>query len=188
METVNILVVTDCQEDFCSGSLGTAEAQATVPAIVEKVKAASYDDVIVIATMDTHGEDYLETNEGRHLPVPHTIRNTKGWRIVPEIKEQLDAAEAEYIYKDRFGSLDLASHIRAVTLGGYGITERDGKYLVITVIGWCTDICVISNALILKAVFPEARIIVDSACCAGVTPEAHKAALMVLKSCQVEVI
>lgn len=188
METVNILIATDCQVDFCDGALGTKEAQATVPAIVAKIDEAQREYAIVIATEDTHGDNYMETNEGKHLPVPHTIRGTRGWQIVPAIYEALKRAGAKFICKDRFGSEELAGYIRIMVHNVHGIIAGNGKGLRITLIGWCTDICVISNALLLKAAFPEAEIIVDSACCAGVTPEAHNAALTVLKSCQVTVI
>lgn len=188
METVNILIATDCQVDFCDGALGTKEAQATVPVIVKKIDEAKRDNAIVIATEDTHGNDYLETNEGRHLPVPHTIRGTVGWQIVPAIQEALRNAGAKSIGKDRFGSPELAAYIRILVRNVHNIDAGNGKGLKITLIGWCTDICIISNALLLKAAFPEADIIVDSRCCAGVTPESHNAALTVLKSCQVTVI
>lgn len=194
MKTVDVLVAVDCQVDFCNGALGTDEAQASVPAIVKKINAWGSEDAVIIATQDTHGDDYMETNEGRHLPVPHTIRSTKGWQIVPEIYQALERNGAKYLLKDRFGSPDLPGFVRMLVFSQVrnlkttaGILEN-GEGLRICLIGWCTDICVISNALLLKAAFPEAKIIVDSACCAGVTPEAHEAALTVLRSCQVEIV
>lgn len=191
---VDVLVVVDCQNDFCDGALGTNEAQASVPAIVKKVNAWGFDGAVVIATQDTHGDNYLETNEGQHLAVPHTIRGTKGWQIVPAIYQALEKNNARYLLKDRFGSPDLPGLIRMAAFEKIqniriaSGTLKDGKGLRICLIGWCTDICVVSNALLLKAAFPEATVIVDAACCAGVTPDAHEAALTVLRSCQVKVI
>ena len=167
-----ILVVIDMQNDFIDGSLGTKEAEA----IVENVKAkiASYPPDAVYATMDTHGKDYLKTQEGINLPVEHCIKDTNGWKIRPDIAALLKNAK---IYeKPTFGSTRLAEDIKAA-----GDTEE------IELVGLCTDICVISNALLLKAALPEVKISVDASCCAGVTPQKHAAALETMRSCQINV-
>lgn len=187
MEPINILIVTDAQVDFCTGSLGTREAVESVPAIVQKIEDAKKEKVIIFATKDTHGSDYLETSEGKHLPVVHTVKDTAGWEFIPEIKRALAGYPISVVEKDRFGSFKLEERIRLKTVE-MGRNVMDGQDLVITLVGWCTDICVVSNAIILKAAFPEARIIVDSKCCAGVTPELHDAALKVMASCQIEII
>ena len=170
-----ILVVIDMQNDFISGSLGTREAEAIVDAVRRKIY--SYPSSDVYYTMDTHGEDYLNTQEGKFLPVPHCIRETEGWKICPEITGLL--ARAKVYEKPTFGSIQLAQDLRA-------IAEKED--IELELVGLCTDICVISNALLLKAFLPETKISVDSTCCAGVTPEKHIAALKVMKSCQIEVI
>ncbi len=170
-----ILVVIDMQNDFIDAALGTKEAVAIVPAVVEKIR--SYQNDTVFATLDTHPENYMETSEGRHLPVPHCIKGTPGWEINPDVKAALDEANAEYIEKPTFGSVDLAAKIKAIA---------DKEPVEIEVIGLCTDICVVSNALLLKATLPETKISVDPACCAGVTPASHEAALATMRMCQIE--
>ena len=167
-----ILVVIDMQNDFIDGALGTKEAEAIVPAVVEKIKSFPPEDVY--ATMDTHGEAYMETQEGRNLPVPHCIRGTDGWLIRPEIAELLE--EAQIYEKPTFGSVELAEALKDVSL------EED---IELELVGLCTDICVASNALLLKAYMPEVKISADAACCAGVTPDKHLAALETLRSCQI---
>lgn len=168
-----LLIVIDMQNDFIDGSLGTKESQAIVPAV--EVKIASYPPTAVIATMDTHGPDYLHTQEGRKLPVEHCIKGTEGWKIRPGIAELL--REARIYEKPTFGCEKLAADLKAAE----GLKE-------VEIIGLCTDICVVSNALLIKAALPELKITVDSSCCAGVTPEKHLAALETLRSCQIEVI
>ncbi len=175
-----ILVVVDMQNDFIDGALGTQQAREIVQNVVRKIESYTREGAPVFATRDTHGEDYLTTSEGRHLPVPHCIRGTKGWEIRPEIAVALDRAGAEIIDKPTFGSQVLARKL--TKLAG----ERPQE-LEIEVIGLCTDICVVSNALLLKAAMPEALIRVDPACTAGVTPESCQAALLTMKMCQVEV-
>ena len=167
-----LLIVIDMQNDFIDGSLGTPEAVA----IVENVKAKirSYSPDAVIATMDTHGLDYLSTQEGRNLPVEHCIRGTDGWRIRPEIAALL--TDAKIYEKPTFGSVEMAEAVRAM-----------GDVEEIELIGLCTDICVVSNALMLKAYMPEVNIIVDASSCAGVTPAKHEAALETMRSCQIEI-
>ena len=170
-----ILVVIDMQNDFIDAALGTKEAVASVDAVKEKIR--SYPVVDVIATMDTHGEDYLQTQEGRNLPVVHCVKGTEGWKIRPEIAALLDGAK---IYeKPTFGSTALAEDLKALSVK---------EEIEVELIGLCTDICVVSNALLLKAFMPEVKITVDAACCAGVTPEKHLAALETMRSCQIHVI
>ena len=166
-----VLIVVDMQVDFVNGSLGTAEAQAIVPAAVEKVRG---HEGPVIFTRDTHGPDYLDTQEGKKLPVEHCIEGTGGWQIVPELRDYA----VDVVNKGTFGSTALAERLRA----------QAGDIESIEVIGLCTDICVVSNALLLKAAMPEVPIRVDSRCCAGVTPEKHLAALETMRSCQIDVI
>ncbi len=168
-----ILIVVDMQNDFIDGALGTAEAVAIVPKVKEKIKESRAAGALVIFTQDTHSEHYMETQEGRKLPVPHCIRNTKGW----EIADQLDAGDSAVINKPTFGSVELAQLIQ----DKYPANE-------IELVGLCTDICVISNALLLKAYMPEVKITVDAACCAGVTPQSHRNALEAMKMCQINVV
>lgn len=172
-DDMNVLVVVDMQNDFIDGSLGTKEAVAIVPSVIDKIKNF---EGIVLATRDTHEENYLDTQEGRNLPVKHCIRGTEGWQIRAEIGELI---ESEPIDKPTFGSVKLGERI-------YEISKRE-KVESVTLIGLCTDICVISNAMVIKAFLPEVKIIVDSSCCAGVTPESHERALETMKVCQVEV-
>ena len=170
------LVVVDMQNDFVDGALGTAEAVAIVPNAVQKIKDF---DGEVFATFDTHFENYMQTAEGKKLPVPHCIKGTVGWQLNAEIAKALDEKGYTAVEKKTFGSVDLPEKIK---------TAADGADFDITLIGLCTDICVISNALLLKANFPEVPIAVDEACCAGVTPQAHDAAVATMKSCQIDVL
>ena len=170
-----ILVVVDMQNDFIDGALGTAEAVA----IVENVKARirEYDPADVFVTMDTHAPNYLETQEGRNLPVEHCIKGTKGWQIRSDIAALLPDW---HIYeKPTFGSVALAEDIAEIA------SKED---IEIEVLGLCTDICVVSNALMLKAYMPEVQISIDPSCCAGVTPESHEAALKTMQMCQIKVL
>ena len=168
-----LLIVIDMQKDFIDGALGTPEAAAIVPKVREKIR--SYPPEAVFATMDTHGEDYLSTQEGRRLPVIHCVRGTEGWALEDTLAPLIPP---EHIFeKPTFGSVALAQAMAALPE-----TEE------IELVGVCTDICVVSNALLLKAHFPEIQISVRADCCAGVTPEKHKAALETMKSCQIDVI
>ena len=169
---MKILVVVDMQNDFIDGALGTKEAVAIVTNVVEKIK--SFDGDKIIFTRDTHEENYMETQEGKNLPVPHCIRGTQGWELNPEI-EGLRKEEA--VDKPSFGSMELASYLK----------ELDDVESI-EFVGLCTDICVISNVMITKAALPEVPVIVDASCCAGVTPESHKNALEAMKMCQVKII
>ena len=166
----NILIVVDMQNDFIDGSLGTKEAQEIVTPVAGKIRNFEGD---IYGTLDTHEEDYLSTQEGKNLPVPHCIVNTEGWQIRKEIA---DLISAEPIIKETFGSSRLPERIR--TLSDQEAIES------ITLVGLCTDICVISNAMVLKAFFPELPIHVDASCCAGVTRESHLQALEAMKVCQ----
>ena len=170
-----ILVVIDMQNDFIDGALGTLEAQAIVGDVVRKIQG--YKGQKVFATRDTHEENYLETSEGRHLPVPHCIRGTKGWEIRQEVARALEEVGAEVIDKPDFGSEALGERLRKLA---------QKEEMEIELVGLCTDICVVSNALLIKAKIPETPIKVDASCCAGVTPESHDAALLTMKMCQIE--
>lgn len=168
-----ILVVVDMQKDFIDGALGTKEAQAIVNPVIEKMKSYKKSDIYV--TRDTHEENYLETAEGKKLPVVHCVKGTEGWRLHPEIEA---LAEISHIIdKPTFGSLKLMELLEQ---------ENRQEPLEIELAGLCTDICVVSNALLLKAAMPENTIRVDGSCCAGVTPESHKAALLTMNMCQIE--
>lgn len=170
-----ILVVIDMQNDFIDGALGTKEAEAIVEAVREKIR--SYPAGDVAATMDTHGENYMQTQEGANLPVMHCIRGTEGWEIRPDIAALLTGAK---IYeKPTFGSVRLAEDLKALA---------ETEEIELELIGLCTDICVVSNALLLKAAMPEVKITVDAGCCAGVTPQKHQAALETMRSCQIHVV
>ena len=167
---MKFLIVVDMQVDFINGALGTKHAEAIVPAVVQKVK--SFDGKIIF-TRDTHTVQYMETQEGQKLPVPHCIKGSDGWQICPELRPYA----VTVVDKPTFGSMTLPE-----VLAGYGQEIEE-----IELCGLCTDICVISNAMILKAAFPEAKIRVSAACCAGVTPESHQTALAALTAVQIEV-
>ena len=167
----NVLIVVDMQDDFISGPLGSPEARAIIPAIKEKINLAEKNGWEIIFTRDTHRANYLETNEGKHLPVEHCITGTPGWCITSELNQP----KYKHINKPSFGYTNWEAWI-------------DPEVEIIEIVGLVSNICVVSNALILKAFYPEAEIIVDSACCAGTSKEAHEAALTVMKSCQVTVV
>lgn len=169
-----LLIVVDMQNDFIDGSLGTADAVAIVPNVVAKIN--NWDGDIII-TQDTHYPNYLETREGKHLPVPHCIIDTEGHKINDVIFSAL-------INKHHFATLN------KLTFGSTALPEliRGQGYDYIELVGLCTDICVVSNAMLLKAHYPEIDIVVDVSCCAGVTPESHNAAIQTMKMCQIEII
>lgn len=171
----NVLIVVDMQKDFVDGALGTSEAIGIVENVVAKIQEFDGD---LIATYDTHGENYMDTQEGKKLPIPHCIKGTDGWKLNKKVQEALDKKSYVEVYKPTFGSVDLVEIIR----------KYDEENTKIQLIGLCTDICVVSNALLLKANFPEMHISVDATCCAGVTPEKHLAALETMRSCQIEVL
>ena len=166
---MKILIVVDMQNDFISGSLGSKLAEAIVPGVVEKVK--NYDGKVIF-TRDTHFADYMNTQEGRKLPVEHCVKDTAGWEICNELKPYVETV----IDKITFGSVELPSVIKNF---GEEIEE-------IELCGLCTDICVISNAMILKAAFPEVKVSVDGKCCAGVSEESHQTALDAMRAVQIE--
>ena len=170
------LIAVDIQKDFVDGALGTKEAAAMIPAAAARIRECREAGYTLIATLDTHGRDYPDTAEGKKLPVPHCIRGTEGWQLNPVIREAL--GDAVLVEKPTFGSIRLPEVIRE-TAGGEAFS--------IELIGLCTDICVVSNALLLKAAMPEAKISVDASCCAGVTPEKHAAALETMRSCQIQI-
>ncbi len=167
------LIVVDMQNDFIDGALGTAEAVAIVPKVKEKIETF---DGKVLFTRDTHFENYMETQEGKNLPVPHCIKGTDGWQIRAELDALRTTAPIDKVV---FGSSKLAKLL----------VEEDKKDSIesITFIGLCTDICVISNAFTVKSFLPEVPLIVDASCCAGVTPESHRTALASMKTCQIKV-
>ena len=162
------LLVIDMQKDFIEGALGTKEAVAIVDNVKKKIEQYQANGDEIIFTRDTHQVDYLQTNEGKHLPVEHCIEGTDGWQI----PQDLQVENAIYIDKPSFGYMKWDE---------YDLEE-------VEIVGLCTDICVVSNALIIKATYPEIKVTVDASCCAGVTPESHEAALTTMKMCQVEVI
>lgn len=162
------LIVVDMQNDFIHMALGTPEAVAIVPQVREKIRRCLEDGYEIIYTRDTHGEDYLDTPEGKKLPMPHCIRGTEGWQIA----DGLYVPGCKIIDKPNFGWPDW----------------KEESLEDVEIIGLCTDICVVSNALIIKAVFPEARVRVDRQCCAGVTPATHQAALDTMAMCQIDII
>ena len=171
----NILIVVDMQNDFIDGALGTAEAQAIVPAVAEKIRG--FDGEIIV-TYDTHEDDYMTTREGRFLPVPHCIRDTDGWQLNDTVAEALSDRAYTVVEKPTFGAVTLPEVVEQ--LAG----DED---FTVELIGLCTDICVVSNAMILKANFPEVDMTVDAACCAGVTPASHQAALTTMACCQITI-
>ena len=173
------LIIIDMQNDFITGSLKNPAADAIVEPLTKFIKTWSPDFANIICTLDTHETDYLDTNEGKNLPVEHCIRNTAGWCIDDRIQKALRGKNWERVQKPTFGSLKWNSILSYL--------EDTGKNERIILTGTCTDICVVSNALILKAAFPDADVEVISDLCAGLSPELHEAALKVMKSCQVKI-
>ena len=171
-----VLVVVDMQKDFVDGALGSKEAAAIVPNVAEKIRTFDGDGILV--TYDTHYANYLETLEGKKLPVVHCIEGTAGHALDGAVQKALEGKQYTKVLKNTFGSFDVPR-----ILG----ETYPGETLEIEIVGLCTDICVVSNALMLKANFPEMEVSVDSACCAGVTPETHEAALATMRCCQINV-
>lgn len=172
---MNVLIVIDMQYDFIDGTLGSPQAQAIVPAVREKIR--TFDGPIVF-TRDTHDDGYLASQEGKHLPVEHCTRGTKGWEIAEDLLEVARERDqrVDVLDKPNFGSLDLVTHLKEM--------HEAEPIEMITMVGLCTDICVVSNALLMKAGLPEIPLYVDAKCCAGVTQESHEAALLTMKMCQ----
>ena len=169
-----VLIVVDMQNDFIDGALGTKEALEIVPSVIEKIKTYENENSIIYYTMDTHFSDYLKTQEGMHLPVEHCIKNTVGWEIPKNIlRDNLNIIE-----KYTFGSTKLFEKL----------SEMKDQIASIELIGLCTDICVVSNALLAKANFLDIPVYVDASCCAGVTPKSHSEALNTMKMCQINVL
>lgn len=171
----HFLIVVDMQKDFVDGALGTAEALAIVPKVAEKIRQF---DGEIFATLDTHFDDYMNTMEGKKLPVVHCVKETEGWQLDRTVMQALSEKGYTPVEKLTFGSTALPELIRKAA---------GEEVFTIELIGLCTDICVVSNALLLKAYFPECDISVDAACCAGVTPELHKAALQTMQSCHIQI-
>lgn len=171
---MHVLVVVDMQRDFIDGALGTPEAVAIVPRVAEKIRGF---DGLVLATRDTHTKDYLSTLEGRNLPVTHCVLGTPGWEIHPEIAALLEETPID---KPTFGSVELGESLRSL--------DKESSVESVTLVGLCTDICVISNALLVKAYLPQVPVLVDASCCAGVTPESHSNALDAMRMCQIQIL
>ena len=172
----HFLIVVDMQKDFVNGALGTPEAEAIVPAVCEKIRAFDGD---VIVTYDTHPTTYLDTAEGKKLPVVHCVENTDGWQLDAAVAAALAEREYVAVKKPTFGSTELPYLVQSMA----GEEDFD-----LTLIGLCTDICVVSNALLLKAHFPDTPVAVAADCCAGVTPDTHAAALQTMTMCQIDVV
>lgn len=170
-----LLVVVDMQNDFVDGALGTPEAVAIVENVVKKIKNHCGP---VVYTRDTHPENYLETQEGKNLPVVHCVKETPGWKLNPAVQETVNGREI--FDKPTFGSVELSHYVASLF--------QAKKIDAVELIGLCTDICVLSNAILLKAAEPELKVSVDASCCAGVTPQSHLNALEAMKMCQVEIV
>lgn len=170
---MKFLIVIDMQNDFISGALGSAQARRILPAVQARLREAREAGEHIIFTRDTHGADYLRTQEGRKLPVPHCLLHTPGWQIAPE----LDCRGAEIFDKPGFGSPELIRYLCAQE------NLEQAEF-----IGLCTDICVITNAMMLKGVLPEVPVQVRASCCAGVSPESHETALRAMAACQIEIL
>ena len=175
---MKILVVIDMQNDFVTGSLANKDAEAIISNVVAKVKSHIDNEDVVIFTMDTHTPDYLQTEEGKNLPVEHCIAGTEGWEIIDELQPFLDKDKIKIVKKETFGSDYLGSILKGANLTSFDEIE---------VIGICTDICVISNALLIKAFCPNTPIFVDESCCAGVTPESHRTAIEAMRACHIHI-
>ena len=186
---MRVLVIVDAQVDFVHGALGSMTARSIIPHMRERIREYADGDTLILFTKDTHDEDYDKTMEGYHLPVAHCIRGTPGWSLVKEISILADGYSNFLIYsdgeivhsrilKDTFGSVKLGELLR----------RYESEITDITFMGFCTDICVISNVLLTKAFLPNTRIIIDASCCAGTTLDKHLAALEVMKSCHIDVI
>ena len=170
------LVVVDMQNDFIDGALGTEEARAILPKVIEKIK--NYKGTVVY-TRDTHDEDYLDTQEGKRLPVLHCVRETEGWQLQEDIQALMSERRSLVFDKPTFGSVQMAGCLSGI--------DKLAPIEEIELVGLCTDICVISNAILLKTAMPETPIKVDAACCAGVTPESHRHALEAMRACQIDI-
>lgn len=189
-----VLVIVDMQNDFVDGALGTPEAQAIVPKVADYIRTHADKDTVLVFTKDTHEVNYMDTQEGKHLPVAHCIKDTYGWELAPAIQEALYDVRGKYdscdtyfpymadhvITKPSFGSLDFVNLLYALD-DDYGIDE-------VTLMGLCTGICVLANSQLAKATLPEVPIRVVEECCACVTPDSHKTAIDAMRLCQIEII
>ena len=186
---MRVLVVVDCQVDFVNGALGSIAAQSIIPHMRERIKEYADGETLILFTKDTHEENYLETFEGVRLPVEHCVRGTPGWSLVKDISTLADGYSNFLIFSDEEV---IRSRILKETFGSIKLCEilkqYENEITDITFMGFCTDICVVSNVLMARAYLPNTRIIVDASCCAGTTLEKHLAALEVMKSCQIDVI
>ena len=194
-----ILVVVDMQNDFVDGALGTPEAQAIVPKVAHYIRTHVDKDTVLIFTKDTHEANYMETQEGKHLPVAHCIKDTHGWELAPAIQEALYDVRGMYhpidncfhymhdhiVTKPSFGSIDLQNLLYVLDDDDM---EEPGDITEITLMGLCTGICVLSNAMLAKATLPEVPVRVVEECCACVTPDSHKTAIDAMRLCQIEII
>ena len=180
----DLLIVVDMQRDFVSGALGSEQARAIMPAVCARIQQAKAENTQVVFTLDTHEDNYMDTREGRFLPVPHCIRDTPGWALEPDIAKECARGMMSF-EKPTFGSTALCDSVCALAAEKGAIA---GKGFHVELCGVCTDICVISNALLIKAALPEADLTVNSTLCAGVTPQKHEAALETMRSCQIEVL
>ncbi|OON99076.1 MAG: amidase [Epulopiscium sp. Nele67-Bin004] len=180
-----ILVVVDMQNDFIDGVLGTKQAQNIVPNVIQKIKKYMQDGETIYFTKDTHTTDYLNTQEGKRLPVEHCIRNTAGWELNPEIQKLADEIQKDSLQPIIFEKPSFGSEVLPTTIKN---SVQENEKVAIEVIGLCTDICVISNVVLIKAFLPEATVQVDALCCAGVTPESHENAINAMKMIQVDII
>lgn len=194
-----VLVVIDCQNDFIDGALGTPEAQAIVPKVANYIRAHANKDTVLIFTKDTHEINYMDTLEGKNLPVAHCIKDSCGWELVPAIQEALCDVRDLYhpcdscfhymtdhiVTKPTFGSLDLVNLLYVLDDND---REEPGDIAEITLMGLCTDICVMANSVLAKTTLPEVPVRVVADCCAGVTPESHQRALEAMKMLQIEII
>ena len=172
MREGKLLIVVDMQNDFIDGALGTMRARRILPAVRARIAAAREAGEEVVFTRDTHGEDYLLTQEGKKLPVPHCVRGTPGWEIADGLVQEGDRV----FDKPVFGSVELGAFV------------RDGGYLSAELVGVCTDICVVSNALLIRAFAPETEVCVRESCCGGTSEEAHREAISVMRCCQVGIL
>ncbi len=170
-----LLLVIDMQTDFVDGALGSAEAMAIIPNVLREIK--KYEKTDIIVTRDTHTAEYMKTREGTHLPVPHCIKGTTGWEIHPALAPALEGCLV--FDKPTFGSTDLCDHI---------VKLAKNEEIEVTLVGLCTDICVVSNAMLIKAALPEIEVSVVADACAGVTPDTHSAALTTMKMCQINIL
>lgn len=181
----NILVVVDMQHDFVDGTLKNHAAQAIVPVIIDEIKSGKYDYTIL--TFDTHYKNYFETLEGQKLPVKHCIKGTEGWFVLDEIRNLVTAKNGEWVYKETFGSKELP-YVIFDYVNGQELVDPSMENTTITFVGTCTDICVISNALLCRTHFPNTKIMVLKDATAATTPEMQEAALKVMQSCQIDVL